>query len=164
MAPRIEEFEPKFLAKKDANVIPENDNPEASNIAIGKKESDIDLPIVWRNVGIFIFLHLGALYGVYCCFYAAKATLLFAFLMYVAGGLGITAGAHRLWAHRTYKAKLPLRILLGLFQSIALQNSIYEWSRDHRVHHKHTETHADPHNAKRGFFLSHWLVNDEKAP
>lgn len=39
------------------------------------------------------------------------------------------------------------------------QNDIYEWSRDHRVHHKYSETDADPHNAKRGFFFAHvgWL-------
>lgn len=32
--------------------------------------------------------------------------------------------------------------------------------RDHRVHHKFTDTDADPHNAKRGFFFSHmgWLM------
>lgn len=31
---------------------------------------------------------------------------------------------------------------------------------DHRVHHKYSETDADPHNAKRGFLFSHvgWLV------
>lgn len=30
----------------------------------------------------------------------------------------------------------------------------------HRVHHKFTETDADPHNARRGFFFSHigWLM------
>lgn len=41
----------------------------------------------------------------------------------------------------------------------AMQNDIYEWSRDHRVHHKYSETDADPHNARRGFFFSHigWL-------
>jgi fatty-acid desaturase len=34
------------------------------------------------------------------------------------------------------------------------------WARDHRVHHKYSETDADPHNAKRGFFFSHigWLL------
>lgn len=34
------------------------------------------------------------------------------------------------------------------------------WVRDHRVHHKFTETNADPHSAKRGFFFSHmgWLM------
>ena len=42
----------------------------------------------------------------------------------------------------------------------ALQNDIIEWSRDHRVHHKYSETDADPHNAKRGFFFAHcgWLM------
>lgn len=35
-----------------------------------------------------------------------------------------------------------------------------EWARDHRVHHKFSETDADPHNAKRGFFFAHvgWLL------
>lgn len=34
------------------------------------------------------------------------------------------------------------------------------WARDHRVHHKYSETDADPHNATRGFFFSHigWLL------
>jgi stearoyl-CoA desaturase (delta-9 desaturase) len=46
-----------------------------------------------------------------------------------------------------------------LCNSIANQGSIYRWSRDHRVHHKFSETDADPHNATRGFFFSHigWL-------
>jgi len=76
------------------------------------------------------------------------------------GGLGITAGVHRLWSHKAYKAKLPLRIFLMLCQSLAFQNSIWEWTRDHRVHHKFTDTHADPHNSRRGFFFAHmgWLM------
>lgn len=43
---------------------------------------------------------------------------------------------------------------------LTLQNHIYEWVRDHRVHHKFTDTDADPHNAQRGFFFSHmgWLL------
>jgi stearoyl-CoA desaturase (delta-9 desaturase) len=47
-----------------------------------------------------------------------------------------------------------------LCNSIANQFSIYHWSRDHRVHHKYTETDADPHNATKGFFFAHvgWLL------
>ena len=43
---------------------------------------------------------------------------------------------------------------------ICFQNDIIEWSRDHRVHHRYSETDADPHNAKRGFFFAHcgWLL------
>lgn len=46
-----------------------------------------------------------------------------------------------------------------IWQTMAFQNSIHEWVRDHRVHHKYTDTNADPHNALRGFFFSHmgWL-------
>lgn len=47
-----------------------------------------------------------------------------------------------------------------VFTAVDLQNDIYEWVRDHRVHHKFSETDADPHNAMRGFFFSHigWLL------
>lgn len=80
--------------------------------------------------------------------------------MGIFGAFGITGGAHRLWAHKSYKAKAPLRIILMILQTLAFQNSIYEWVRDHRVHHKYTDTNADPHNSKRGFFFSHmgWLL------
>lgn len=44
-----------------------------------------------------------------------------AFLLYQASGLGITAGAHRLWAHRAYKAKWPLRVILIIFNTMAFQ-------------------------------------------
>ncbi|RWS05522.1 stearoyl-CoA desaturase 5-like protein [Dinothrombium tinctorium] len=126
-----------------------------------KPDSGYQLKIVWRNVALFAYLHLAALYGLYLFFTSAKwKTDLFAILLYVMSGFGITAGAHRLWAHRSYKAKWPLRLLLCIFNCIAFQNDIYEWSRDHRVHHKYSETDADPHNATRGFFFSHmgWLL------
>ena len=29
------------------------------------------------------------------------------------GSIGATAGVHRYWTHKSYKAKLPLRILLA---------------------------------------------------
>ena len=70
------------------------------------------------------------------------------------------SGAHRLWSHRSYKAKFSLRVLLMISNTIALQNDIYEWCRDHRVHHKYSETDADPHDSRRGFFFAHmgWLM------
>ncbi|XP_053613158.1 acyl-CoA Delta-9 desaturase-like isoform X2 [Plodia interpunctella] len=75
-------------------------------------------------------------------------------------GFGVTAGAHRYWCHRSYKAKWPLQIILLICYSVAGQNTIYNWVRDHRVHHKFSETSADPHDARRGFFFSHvgWLM------
>ncbi|XP_051523887.1 acyl-CoA desaturase-like [Myxocyprinus asiaticus] len=116
--------------------------------------------IVWRNVILMTLLHIGALYGISLIPVASKLTLIWTVVCSVFSALGVTAGAHRLWSHRSYKASLPLRIFLAIGNTMAFQNDIFEWARDHRVHHKYSETDADPHNAVRGFFFSHigWLL------
>jgi len=142
------------------------DHPH-SNGSVAHLEEPVDkkpyqLEIVWKNVGLFAFLHLGSIYGLYLMLTGAVMwqTWIFIVLLYFASGLGITAGAHRLWAHRSYKAKIPAKLILLLFDTLALQNDVIEWARDHRVHHKYSGTDADPHNAKRGLFFSHmgWLL------
>uniref|UniRef100_A0A1B0CZP5 Fatty acid desaturase domain-containing protein n=1 Tax=Phlebotomus papatasi TaxID=29031 RepID=A0A1B0CZP5_PHLPP len=79
----------------------------------------------------------------------------------VIGGIGITMGAHRLFTHRSFKAKPPLRRILMILFVLNGQNPLWEWARDHRQHHKYSDTDADPHNASRGFFFSHvgWLMS-----
>ncbi|KAM3965560.1 acyl-CoA Delta(11) desaturase [Aphomia sociella] len=112
----------------------------------------------------FIAITLYHIIGVYWCYhYAFPAkwqTLVFALVMYILTGFGITGGAHRLWTHKAYKAKLPMKLLLLTFFASAGQNSLKQWVRDHRVHHKYSDTDADPHNANRGLFFSHigWLM------
>ncbi|XP_055937266.1 acyl-CoA Delta12-desaturase-like isoform X1 [Argiope bruennichi] len=127
----------------------------------GSEKLEYKTKIVWRNVLLFVYLHLSMLYGLYLIFTSANVkTALFGYIFGILGGLGVTAGAHRLWSHRSYKARWPLRVILCIFNTIAAQNDIYEWCRDHRVHHKFSETDGDPHNIKRGFFFAHmgWLM------
>jgi len=75
-------------------------------------------------------------------------------------GMGITAGAHRYWTHRSYKVTRPLYFIYLFLQTAAMQECVINWVRNHRIHHKYTDTNADPHNSKRGFFFSHigWLL------
>jgi len=117
--------------------------------------------IYWSNVFKFLLFHLLALYAL--LFDVKRSnwmTILWAYSLYLFGMIGVTAGTHRLWAHKSFKATLPLRCILVFLQTLAFQNDIIEWVRDHRVHHRHSETDADPHNAKRGFFFSHigWVM------
>ncbi|RWS19081.1 acyl-CoA desaturase-like protein, partial [Leptotrombidium deliense] len=109
--------------------------------------------IVWRNVIAFIIAFRSMF---------VKLMLLpcKAFFYGLLSGIGIVCGCHRLWAHRSYKATLLLRIFYMLCQTAAGQNDIYIWSRDHRLHHKFSDTDADPHNSKRGMFFCHmgWLL------
>lgn len=77
-----------------------------------------------------------------------------------ASSLGITAGYHRLWSHRSYNASKPLEYLLALAGAGAVQRSIKWWSYSHRAHHRYTDTSLDPYSAHRGLFWSHvgWLI------
>lgn len=118
-------------------------------------------PIKWLNVVAIIVVHLVGLYGlIFWSLNMNWKTYIWGYILGLIGGFGVTAGAHRLWAHRAYKVKTPLKIILLICYSTAGQNTVYDWVRDHRVHHKFSETDADPHNAKRGFFFAHvgWLM------
>ncbi|XP_077276034.1 uncharacterized protein LOC143904916 [Temnothorax americanus] len=134
-----------------------------SNKALTKEsyKTDYEWKIIWQNVIIFAYTYLAGFYGLYMlCFQAKYQSVIWLLVVGLAASMGVTAGAHRLWAHRSYKAKWPMRFILMIFQTIAFQESIYKWARDHRVHHKFTDTDADPYNSRRGFFFSHigWLL------
>ncbi|KAJ1368553.1 Delta(9)-fatty-acid desaturase fat-6 [Parelaphostrongylus tenuis] len=134
---------------------------EVEKLQEESKKYNYKTKVVYRNVALFAALHVGSLIGLYQVIFEAKwQTLAWLVFLYIFGGLGITAGAHRLWSHRSFRAKLPLRILLMIMNTSALQNDIIEWARDHRCHHKWTDTDADPHNTRRGFFFAHmgWLL------
>lgn len=86
-----------------------------------------------------------------------------AFGLFWLTGISITAGYHRYWAHRSYRARAPMRWLLMLFGGMALQNSILVWAAMHRVHHRHVDdTESDPYSIKRGFWFAHmgWMLRD----
>lgn len=78
-------------------------------------------------------------------------------------GMSITAGYHRLWAHKAYEANGLVKATLAIGGAMALQNSILHWSSDHRVHHKHVDDNDnDPYSAKKGFWYSHigWMLRE----
>ncbi|CRK94612.1 CLUMA_CG008112, isoform A [Clunio marinus] len=117
--------------------------------------------IRWPDLFAQLFIHVGSLYGLY--YLVALKPKFYTYIWFVAliyaSGIGITAGAHRLWSHKSFKAKWPLRVILVFLFTIAGQRDAYTWAHDHRIHHKYSETNSDPHNAKRGFFFAHigWL-------
>ena len=132
-----------------------NNDPSLSKLERYRRNANVPMTVYMSLV------HIGALFGLWAgLFKCTWATLAFSFVLYFLSALGITAGVHRLWSHRSYKAALPYRIFMMLLNSLANQGTIYHWARDHRVHHLKCETDADPHNAERGFFFSHvgWLL------
>jgi stearoyl-CoA desaturase (Delta-9 desaturase) len=98
-----------------------------------------------------------------------------AVFFYLLCGMGVTAGFHRYFTHRSFKASRALRIALAVAGSMAFQGSIITWVADHRRHHIFTDKEGDPHSpwlfgtsavaVARGFWHAHlgWLFEKDKT-
>lgn len=82
-------------------------------------------------------------------------------LLYLTG-LSITAGYHRLYAHRSYQTKPFIEVIMLFFASMAGQGSALRWTYDHRLHHAYVDTDDDPYSIKKGFWYAHFLWILEK--
>jgi stearoyl-CoA desaturase (delta-9 desaturase) len=78
-------------------------------------------------------------------------------LFVTAAGMSITVGYHRLYSHRTYRANPIVEWVLLFFGTLATQGSVLRWANDHRLHHGHVDTEADPYDTHKGFWHSHIL-------
>ncbi|KAF9071725.1 delta 9-fatty acid desaturase [Rhodocollybia butyracea] len=143
--------------------------PEVDNyVAYTLKTQKVLPPVQWSNLLnelnwiSFVVLTLPPAVGVVGAFYVRLQwqTAVWSVAYYFLTGLGITAGYHRLWAHRAYNASLPLQYLLALLGAGSIQGSIKWWCRNHRAHHRYTDTDLDPYSAHRGFWYSHigWML------
>jgi len=97
-------------------------------------------------------------------------------VFYVISGLGITAGFHRLFTHKSYRPKRPLKIAMAIAGTLAVEGPVIRWVADHRKHHKFSDRDGDPHSPWRygesvsaltkGFVYAHvgWLFDVEQTP
>ena len=102
--------------------------------------------------------------------------LLLAAGFFLLTGHGVTVGFHRLFTHRSFKANRPLKILLAVAGSMAIEGSVAGWVANHRRHHVFSDREGDPHSPHlrhderfgqlRGFVHAHfgWLfAGDDTA-
>ncbi|XP_069702858.1 acyl-CoA Delta-9 desaturase-like [Periplaneta americana] len=123
--------------------------------------SDRKYDIAWKIAIGTALVHVAGLYGLYYSLLNAKfVTMFYGHFAFIASGAGVTIGAHRLFTHRAFKVNQVTRFILMLLFTMSGENNLYVWVRNHRQHHKYSDTDADPHNIKRGFFFSHvgWLM------
>ena len=122
--------------------------------------------LIWVNTLMFVLTGLAAVtlvpwYGL-ASGYSVGAWIAFGVLV-IFNEMSITAGYHRLWAHKTYDGNIAVRLFSVIFGTMALQNSVFVWASGHRTHHLHVDDNErDPYSAGRGFWFSHigWMLRD----
>lgn len=72
--------------------------------------------------------------------------VIIAAVLYVISGHGVTVGFHRLFTHRSFKATRPLKIVLAVAGSLAVEGSLVSWVANHRRHHMFSDQPGDPHS------------------
>lgn len=126
--------------------------------------------IDWKNFnwgpGLFLIIYQTCLimalpFYFYYDFPSWKMILASVILLYLTG-LSITAGYHRFYAHRSYRAKPVIESILLFFGAMAGQGSALRWAFDHRLHHAYVDTDRDPYSIKKGFWYAHFLWILEK--
>jgi len=93
--------------------------------------------------------------------YGADAFQIGMFLFFfIATGLSITLGYHRLYAHKAFEARWPVRLLTLIFGAAAFENEALNWVSDHRRHHKNVDSDDDPYDISKGFWHAHigWIL------
>ena len=120
------------------------------------------------NFVFFIFTPIGAILATVWLYAAGLVrwqdwVLAVGFMLLT--GFSITAGYHRLFSHKSYKAAWIIKFLFVLFGSAAYEGSVLEWCTDHRNHHRYTDTDRDPYDIKKGFWFAHigWIFTLDQS-
>jgi stearoyl-CoA desaturase (delta-9 desaturase) len=112
----------------------------------------------------FILVHVAAL-GVFLipfkAWYVGLAVGLYYLRMF-----GVTAGYHRLFAHRAYKTSRIFQFLIAWLAVSSAQKGVLWWTAHHREHHRYSDQPEDIHSpVQRGFWWAHvgWIFAPQNA-
>ncbi len=114
--------------------------------------------INWSTCITMVIFHIGAVAALFMFSWpVVVATLL---LWWLAGGLGIGVGYHRLLTHRGFKTPKLVEYFLTLCGTLALEAGPIAWVTTHRIHHAHTDKAGDPHTPRDGSWWAHmgWVL------
>lgn len=121
-----------------------------------------DESIAWLRVTPFIALHLGCFATIWVG--VSAVAIWVALGSYLVRAFAVSAFYHRSFSHRAFKAGRATQFAFALLGAAATQRGPLWWAAQHRLHHRHADTDADPHSSPRGFLFSHltWFLTPDR--
>ncbi len=86
-------------------------------------------------------------------------------VLYVATGLGVTFGYHRMLTHHSFETGPVLKAIALILAAMAVQGRAIDWAANHLKHHAFSDKEGDPHSPLEGFFHAHvgWIFSAPPA-
>ena len=143
------------------------------NAPRGPEQDVLASRLAYLTVGLPTAGTVGAIaYAIYNGVWVSDVVLFT--VMYLITALGVEAGLHRYFTHRSFEASEPVKAFLAIAGSMAAQGPVVFWVATHRLHHAFADTERDPHspqpqgpgirNRVKGLWHGHvgWLFNVKK--
>lgn len=115
-----------------------------------------------KSCAQFAFVHVACLLAIWTG--VSTIAVITCLALYVVRMFAITAGFHRLFAHRTYRTSRLFQFLLAFLGTTSYQKGPLWWSAHHRHHHLHADTESDVHSpVAHSFWRSHvgWFLGSD---
>ena len=126
-------------------------------VKLGRK--NMDWPVFFWMAG----MHLGALAAPFFFTWQAAVTALV--LHWATASIGICLAYHRYLTHRSFKLRQPASFLVTLCGVLSGEGTPLQWCAVHRLHHKRSDLHGDPHSPLEGAWGAHlYLMFVKKTP
>jgi stearoyl-CoA desaturase (delta-9 desaturase) len=131
-----------------------------SSIVALSKESRYS-KLSWLTCIVLAWFHVQAIAALFS--FSWTNLIVAAVLYWVAVGLGISMGYHRLHTHRGFKTSKAFEYFLAICGTLTLEGGPIFWVAIHRRHHQHSDRSLDPHTPRVSGFWSHigWILFGE---
>ena len=115
----------------------------------------------WFTAFVLAVFHIGAVAALFM--FSWRNFAIAVVMYYIATGLGISMGYHRLHTHRSYKVPLWMEYFFAVCGTLTLEGGPIFWVATHRLHHQFSDQPGDPHSPRDGAFWSHvgWILFGE---
>ena len=129
-----------------------------SNPYLEKAQQQIKLGVSPVTTGVLVVFHLMSLLAVFT--FSWRNLIVALVLHWLAVGLGISMGYHRLHTHRGFKTYKWFDYFLAVCGTLTLEGGPIFWVATHRLHHQYSDKPEDPHTPRVSGFWAHagWII------
>lgn len=135
-----------------------------SQVAIQAKEDEYHQDIIYPGAIPFVLVHLACFAAIWTG--VTVQALVICVVLYWVRMVGVTAGYHRYFSHRSYKTSRIGQFVIALLAQSSAQRGAIWWAAIHRHHHLHSDTERDHHSPRHhGFVYSHvgWIFSTKSG-